>query len=100
MNHAMAMITFEEGAIQVDATIVAKGLGMDPSLVQERMREGTITSLCERGLDEDTGRHRLTFFSRNRRFRLIVDEEGNVLSRSAIDFSDRPLPASAHKPGA
>jgi Family of unknown function (DUF6522) len=97
---AMAIIEFEEGSIQVDATIIAEGLGIDPSLVQERMREGKITSLCERGIDEDNGRYRLTFFSENRRFRLIVDERGNVVQRSAIEFSDRPLPVSARKPEA
>lgn len=96
----MATIEFEEGAIQVDARIVAEGLGIEPSLVQERMREGKITSLCERGIDEDNGRYRLTFFSENRRFRLVVDERGNVVRRSAIDFSDRPLPASARKQSA
>ena len=96
----MAMIEFEERAIQVDATIVAEGLGIEPSLVQERMRDGKITSLCERGIDEDNGRYRLTFFSENRRFRLVVDERGNVVQRSAIDFSDRPLPVSARKPDA
>jgi hypothetical protein len=93
----MATIEFEEGAIQVDATIVAEGLGIEPSLVQERMRDGKITSLCERGIDEDNGRYRLTFFSENRRFRLVVDEKGNVVQRSAIDFSDRSLPVSARK---
>jgi hypothetical protein len=96
----MATIDFEEGAVQVDARIVAEGLGIEPSLVQERMREGKITSLCERGIDEDNGRYRLTFFSENRRFRLVVDERGNVVRRSAIDFSDSPLPASARKQGA
>jgi hypothetical protein len=95
----MAMIEFEEGAIQVDATIVAEGLGIKPSLVQERMRERKITSLCERGIDDDIGRYRLTFFSESRRFRLVVDEMGNVVQRSAIEFSDRPLPVSARKPG-
>ncbi len=94
------MIEFEEGAIQVDVTIVAKGFGIEPSLVQERMREGKITSLCERGIDEDEGRYRLTFFFGNRRFRLIVDEAGNVVRHSSLDFDDRPLPASARKPGA
>jgi Family of unknown function (DUF6522) len=96
---AIAMIEFEEGVIQVDATIVAEGLGIEPSLVQERMREGKITSLCERGIADDNGRYRLTFFSENRRFRLVVDEMGNVVQRSAIEFSDRPLPVSARKPG-
>jgi hypothetical protein len=96
----MTMIEFEEGTIQVDATIVAEGLGIEPSLVHKRMREGKITSLCERGVDDDNGRYRLTFFSENRRFRLVVDEMGNVVQRSAIEFSDRPLPVSARKPSA
>jgi Family of unknown function (DUF6522) len=95
----MAMIAFEQGVIQVDAAIVAEGRGIEPSLVQEQMREGKITSLCERGIDEDVGRYQLTFFSKNRRFRLVVDEAGNVVQRSAIDFGDRPLPALASRPG-
>lgn len=96
----MAMIEFEDGALHVDAAIVAEGLAIEPSLVQERMRAGTITSLCERGIDEDSGRYRLTFFSEHRLFRLVVDQKGNVIQRSAIDFSDRPIPNSARKPGA
>jgi len=96
----MAMIEFEEGAIQVDVTIVAKGLKLEPSVIQQRMREGTITSLCERGIDEDEGRYRLSFFSETRRLRLVVDNEGNVAQSSAIEFGDRGLPASARKPGA
>ena len=96
----MAMIEFEDGAIRVDVAIVAKGLRIEPSLVQGRMRDGTITTLCERGIDDDEGRHRLSFFSENRRFRLVVDQDGNVVQRSAVDFGDRGLPASARKPGA
>lgn len=97
---SMAMIDLEDGGIQVDATIVAEGLGIDPALVQERMRQGKITTLYERGIDEDEGRHRLTFFSESRRLRLLVDEKGNVLQRSATDFGDRGLPESARRPGA
>jgi len=89
------MIEFEEGALQVDATIVAEGLAIDPSLVQERMREGTITSLCERGTEEDEGRWRVTFFSASRVFRLVVDGRGAVIERSAIDFAGLPVPNSA-----
>lgn len=94
------MISFEGGVIQVDATVVGEGLGIHPSLVQALMRDGKITSLCERGANEDDGRYRLTFFSESRRFRLVVDQAGNVVRRSSIEFSGRPLPASAHKPGA
>ena len=93
----MGMIEFEESAIQVDATIVGEGLGIEPSRVQAHMREGKVTSLCERGINEDIGRHRLTFFCGSRRFRLVVDETGNVVQRSLVNFSDRPLPMSARK---
>ena len=50
------------------------------------MREGKITALSERGVDEDAGRYRMTFFHENRRFRLVVDEEGNAIQRSTVDF--------------
>ncbi len=96
----MPTIEFEDGAIQVDAAIVAQGLGIEPSLVQERMREGKITSLCERGINQDNGRYRLTFFSESKRFRLIVDEIGNVVQHFSLTFTDRPLPRWARKPGA
>lgn len=93
----MAMIEFEDGAIQVDVAIVAKGLRIAPALVQERIRDGKITTLCERGINDDEGRHRLSFFSENRRFRLVIDEDGNVIQSSAIDFGDRGLPTSTRR---
>lgn len=95
----MKSVEFEDGAIQIDATVVAKGLGIVPTLLLERLREGKITSLCERGTDVDSGRYRLTFFSVNRRFRLVVDESGAIVQRSAINFGDLPLPTSARRPG-
>jgi len=95
----MATVEFEDGAIQVDVAVVAKGLGIEPPLVHEEMRDGRITSLCERGADEDEGRYRLTFFAGSRRFRLIVDNQGNVLKRSTLDFGERGLPASTREPG-
>jgi hypothetical protein len=96
--HAVTTIGLEEATIRVDATIVANGIGIDPALVLERMREGKLTSRCERGIEEDAGRYRLTFFLDNRRFRLIIDDRGNVVQRSTLDFGDRRLPASARKP--
>jgi hypothetical protein len=96
----MAVVEFEQGTLSIDATVIGRGLNVEPSLVQGQMREGKITVLCERGLNEDVGRHRLTFFYKNRRFRLIVDEEGNAVQRSTVDFGDQPLPASMRKPSA
>lgn len=96
----MAEIEFENGAAEVDAALVGESLGIEPSLVQEQMREGTITSLCERGIDDDVGRYRLTLFSNRRRLRLLVDDGGNVVQRPSVDFGERGLPDSARKPGA
>ena len=94
----MAVVEFEEGTLSIDAAVIGRGLSVAPWLVQARMREGKITALCERGVD--AGRYRLTFFYQHRRFRLVVDEEGNAVQRSTVDFGDRPLPTSMRKPSA
>jgi len=95
----MKPIEFENGAVQIDAAIVAEGFGLAPSLLREEMRAGRITSLAERGIDADSGRYRLTFFSEHRRFRVVVDETGAIIQRSAVDFGDSLLPKSARRAG-
>jgi hypothetical protein len=57
-------VEFEQGTLSIDAAVVGRGLNVEPSLVPVRMREGKITVLCERGLNEDAGRYRLNFFMR------------------------------------
>ena len=93
----MRKVEFQEGSIQVDAETIADGLGIAPSAVQDQLREGKITARYERGIDDDEGRHRLTFFTEHQRLRLVVDESGNVLQRSTLNVSNRALPASAHR---
>lgn len=95
----MKPIEFENGEVQIDASIVAAGLGVTLPLLQEGMRAGRITSLAERGVEADLGRHRLTFFSEHRRFRVVVDASGAIIQRSALDFGDGSLPKSVRKPG-
>jgi hypothetical protein len=90
----MSKIEIELGTMHIEASIVAQGLELEPSRVQAMMRKGEITSLCERGVNEDAGRYRLTFFHKSRRFRLIVDGTGTVIQRSIVDFGDRALPAA------
>jgi hypothetical protein len=85
----MSSVKFEEGAVCIDATIIAQGLAIQPALVQPLMRKGTLTSLCERGLDRDAGKVRLTFFYGRRRLRLIVDLGGNVIERSVTHIRGR-----------
>lgn len=96
----LAIIEFEGGAIQVDVAMVAKDLRIEPSFVHESMRDGKITTLRARGIDEDEGHQRSTFFSEDRRFRPVIDEGGNLGQSSVVDLGDRGIPASAHRPGA
>lgn len=81
------MIEFEKGTIQVGAEDIAPGLHLTPDEVMQGFRSGTITSVCEQGLEEDAGRHRLTFYSARRRLRLTVDAGGAILKRSSADFT-------------
>jgi hypothetical protein len=89
INSQETLINFEQGAIRIDATLVAADLDIPPTLILARIREGRITSRCERGLGEDTGRFRLTFFHGNRSVRLVVDDAGNVLERSSANVGER-----------
>ena len=95
----MKPIEFADGAVEIDASIVAEGLGIALPRLKEGMRKGTITSISERGIDADQGRHRLTFFSEHRRFRIVVDASGAIVQRSAVDYGASTLPNSARKPG-
>lgn len=95
----MKPIEFRDGDVQIDASLIAEGLGIALPLLRKQMRTGEITSLSERGVGADSGRHRLTFFSAHRRFRLVVDDRGAIIQRSALDFGNSPLPRSVRKPG-
>jgi Family of unknown function (DUF6522) len=85
----MSTVVFEEGAVSIDAAIVAKGLAIEPALVQPLMHEGKITSLYERGANEDAGRYRLTFFHQKRCLRLVIDATGNIVEQSTFDVGKR-----------
>lgn len=76
--------------IQIDADIVAKALRITPQDMQDRMRDGTVTSRFEQGEGEDAGRVRLTFFSDTRRARITADTTGTILTCSAVDFTRTP----------
>jgi Family of unknown function (DUF6522) len=95
----MKPVEFRDGDLQIDASVIAEGLGIALPLLRQQMQAGKITSLSERGVDADLGRHRLTFFSEHRRFRVVVDDSGAIIQRSALDFGESPLPNSVRKPG-
>jgi hypothetical protein len=95
----MKPVQFEDGVFEVDAAIIADGLGIALPQLRKQMQAGKITSRFERGVDADGGRYRLTLFSEHRRFRLVVDDRGAIVQRSTLNFGSSPLPASARKPG-
>ncbi len=94
----MGTIEFEDGAVAVDASVIAEGLGIDPSIVHDCLREGKITARHERGVAEDEGRHRLSFFAGHRRFQIVVDNAGNVVQRSTAKVFNCPAFVPARKP--
>jgi Family of unknown function (DUF6522) len=92
-------VELSDNAFVVDAALVGELLDLPAETVRVLMREGRITSACERGVDEHDGEFRLTFFHRNRRARLSTDLAGRILRRSVVDFGDRPLRDALHRAG-
>jgi hypothetical protein len=82
--------------IVIDAAILAESFDLSVADFRKLMQDNAITSVCEKGVDVHAGEYRLSFFSRNRRVRLNVDECGRILRRSVIDFGERPLAGSVH----
>lgn len=83
----MTGIVLDHGDVQVDSSIIAEGLWLAPALVQPLMRQGRIASRLERGVDDDAGRYRLTFIHGRRQLRLVVDDAGHVIERSATELA-------------
>ena len=92
-------IEVSDGTFVIDAALLGELLELPASRVPILMREGAITSACERGVDDNEGEIRITFFHRNRRARLTMDPTGRIIRRSIIDFGDRPIPDALHQPG-
>ena len=84
-------VEFDGDSFSIDAALIAESLGIELTVVRTLMREARITSRCERGIEQDAGRYRLTFFHGERRLRLIVDEAGEVVERliESADLTER-----------
>lgn len=66
--------------IAVDAVAIAEGLGLPVAEFRTLMDRRKISTLCERGIGEDAGRYRATFYYGERRLRLVVDGSGRILA--------------------
>lgn len=83
----MNAIELAEGAVTIDAALIAQNLGLEPARVLDLVHAGRITAVYERGVAEDAGLTRVTFRYGRRRLRLIIDQAGRLIERSAIDTS-------------
>ncbi|TWG86200.1 hypothetical protein L599_000800000800 [Luteimonas sp. J16] len=66
--------------VEIDAALVAGGLGLEVGEFRELMEQRRITVLCERGTGEDAGLYRATFYHGARRLRLVVDATGTPVA--------------------
>jgi hypothetical protein len=66
--------------IAIDASTVARGLGLPVDDFRRLMDARHITMLCERGVGEDAGRYRATYHYGQRRLQLVVDTDGHILA--------------------
>lgn len=96
----MKPVSFAGTDITVEAGVVAGALALTEVELRDRMHAGQIVTRCERGEGEDAGRWRLSFVDGGRVLRLTVDGTGGLVSRSLIDYGDRPPPSAPRVPGA
>ncbi len=80
----MKPVEFENGAVEIDASVKAEGLGLALPLLRSRCARAGSPASSSADL-ADSGRYRLTFFSEHRRFRGVVDEGGAILQRSTLN---------------
>ena len=64
--------------IVVPAELVAAGLGLSTETFIANLRVGLVYEITEKGVGEDSGRFRLTFRFRSRRFQALIDEAGAI----------------------
>ncbi len=63
--------------VDIDGGLVARGLGLALADFQQLMENKKITVLCERGIGEDAGLYRASFYHQGKRMRLVIDSVGN-----------------------
>lgn len=63
--------------VEIDGALVAAGLGLPLADFRQLMDQRSITVLCERGVGEDAGLYRASFYHQGKRVRLVVDADGN-----------------------
>jgi len=65
--------------IEIDGALVAGKLGLEPEQFRQLMEDHKVSLLCERGVGEDEGLYRATFYYRQRRFRAVLEADGRIV---------------------
>src|ERR1700686_5396924 len=86
MSTSPHVIKIADDAYQVEASVIAAGLDIETDRVVVLLRSGEITSKSEQGIGEDAVFNRLTFYYGNRRFRVIIEETGQNVRSSPVNF--------------
>lgn len=92
VGNSQAKIERDGNGFTLDAALVGELLDVSPADVPALMRNKSITSVCESGIDADRGTFRLNLFYRGRHARIRVGSEGQILHRSIVNFGEQPLP--------
>lgn len=74
--------------IVIDGGPIAHALGLDTATFLRLLETRKIDQLCERGIDEDAGLYRASYYYHRKRVRVVVDREGRQVG--AIDIRERP----------
>src|SRR5688572_1593182 len=69
-----------QARFEVEGAVVAQQLGLEVPEFRRMMESGRIVVLCERGVGDDTGTYRASFYFGKRRARLVLDHRGRVIS--------------------
>jgi hypothetical protein len=85
----MTQVERDGSGFVVSAALLAQAFGMPEGQIRQAMRDGSMTSVCETGVDADAGRWRLTFRHAGRACRFTVDEAGTILSTSRFPVRTR-----------
>ncbi len=68
--------------VEIDAALVADGLGLEVDEFRRLMEQRKISVLCERGTGEDAGLYRASFYHGQRRVRMVVDASGTPVEHA------------------
>ncbi|WP_245156347.1 DUF6522 family protein [Agrilutibacter solisilvae] len=66
-------------SIAIDGALVARKLGLETEAFRQLMDNRKVSVLCERGIGQDAGLYRATFYFEDRRFRAIVESDGRIV---------------------